>query len=376
MNKINILSTILLHDPKFHWEMKYVVFAFIIYFSHCINNCRLHHRGGKIMDTGTHVVMGVALGGLATLDPVVSSTPELTQAVMIGAIIGSQAPDFDTILKLKNNAAYLKNHRGITHSIPFLFIWPTLITFALQFIFPYIPVVHLWLWTFLAVFIHVFVDIFNAYGTKALAPIKKKWIALGVINTFDPFIFGVHIVGIVFWRFGTDPGWTFLIMYIFLSFYYIWRIIAKQNVQSKLKEEHPDATHIFISPTFKWNSWHVVVRTLEKMYVAKVVKGKVCYFEAYPFEPIPDDEIINAAQKDENLKAFLSFSPAYRWEVIEEYHGYTVKFVDLRYRSKGHYPFIAIVRLDHDKQILSSYTGWIYNNETLQRKLEFIPQSS
>src|SRR5690554_1640710 len=302
------------------------------------------------MDTGTHVVMGVAIGGLATLDPVVASSPELTQAVMIGAIIGSQAPDFDTILKLKNNAAYIKNHRGVTHSIPFWFIWPTLITLFISALIPNIPLTHLWLWTFFAVFIHVFVDIFNAYGTKAFSPLKKKWVALGIINIFDPFVFTTHIVAILLWRFGTDPGWTFLYMYVFLFFYYVWRILSQRQVYKKLKKRHPNATHIFISPTFKWASWHVVVRTKEQMYVAKVVKGRINYFETYPFEPIPDNEIINAARADENLKAFLSFSPTYRWEVSEEFHGYTVKFVDLRYRSKGHYPFIAIVQLDHQKR--------------------------
>ncbi len=56
------------------------------------------------MDTGTHVVMGVGLGGLATLDPNVTQDPVMMQAVMIATIVGSQAPDFDTVLKFKNNA--------------------------------------------------------------------------------------------------------------------------------------------------------------------------------------------------------------------------------------------------------------------------------
>lgn len=41
------------------------------------------------MDTGTHVVMGVALGGIATLDPAVSSDPALFNAVLIGTLVGS-----------------------------------------------------------------------------------------------------------------------------------------------------------------------------------------------------------------------------------------------------------------------------------------------
>ena len=69
------------------------------------------------MDTGTHVVMGVALGGIATLDPVVGMDPSMAQAVMIATIAGSQAPDIDTVLKLKNNAVYIRHHRGFTHSI-------------------------------------------------------------------------------------------------------------------------------------------------------------------------------------------------------------------------------------------------------------------
>ena len=110
-------------------------------------------------------------------------------AVIAGTIIGSQAPDVDTVLKLRNNAVYIRHHRGITHSIPAVLLWPIVITGILSLIFQDANVFHLWLWTFLAVFLHVFVDIFNAYGTQALRPISKKWVAFGVINTFDPIIF-------------------------------------------------------------------------------------------------------------------------------------------------------------------------------------------
>ncbi|PRO65475.1 metal-dependent hydrolase [Alkalicoccus urumqiensis] len=323
------------------------------------------------MDSATHVVMGIAVGGLAALDPVVSGDPAMTQAVMVGAIVGSQAPDFDTVLKLRNNAVYIRNHRGATHSIPFWFIWPTVLTLLLMMLMPVPDPWHLWMWTFFAVFLHVYVDIFNAYGTKAFAPIYNKWLALGVINIFDPFIFIAHITAIIFWRFGTPPGWTFLVLYIIVIFYYLWRIHAQRQIHRQMLSAHPEATHILTSPTFRWSRWHIVVRTARKMYVAEANRRGIRYFETYPFEPIPDDRVINAARNDDNLKAFLSFSPAYRWEVSIEKHGYSVKFVDLRYRSKGYYPFVAIVRLDEDLNVLSSYTGWIYNTNTLRRKLTY-----
>ncbi|KHF29410.1 hypothetical protein LR68_01771 [Anoxybacillus sp. BCO1] len=54
------------------------------------------------MDTGTHVLMGFALGGLATFDPAIANDPTLAHAVLIGTLVGSQAPDIDTVFKLKN----------------------------------------------------------------------------------------------------------------------------------------------------------------------------------------------------------------------------------------------------------------------------------
>src|SRR5690625_4505491 len=154
------------------------------------------------MDTGTHIVMGIALGGLATLDPVVSNDPLMFNSVLVGTIIGSQAPDFDTILKLKNNATYIRNHRGITHSIPAVIMWGILIASIIYMFVPEISFLRLWLWTFLAVILHVFVDIFNAYGTQAYRPFTNKWIAHGFINTFDPYIFLLHVVGIIAWFLG------------------------------------------------------------------------------------------------------------------------------------------------------------------------------
>ena len=80
--------------------------------------------------------MGIALGGLATLDPTVSANTATMDAVMIGVMAGSLAPDLDTVLKLRNNAQYIRNHRGITHSIPAVILWPLLIVPLLSLLLP------------------------------------------------------------------------------------------------------------------------------------------------------------------------------------------------------------------------------------------------
>jgi inner membrane protein len=324
-----------------------------------------------LLDTGTHIVMGIALGGLSTLDPVVANDPITAQGIVLATIIGSNAPDFDTVLKLKNNAIYIRNHRGVTHSIPALFIWPLLISAVIMLFFPGSNYMHLLFWTFLSVFLHVFVDIFNAYGTQALYPITRKWIALGVINIFDPFIFISHLIGFGLWILGYHPGYTFLTIYSILVIYYLVRIFSKKLVLDLVHAEIPGVTSIIISPSIKWGQWHLAIRTKEKFYVAESRRRKLYVLDEYKRLPVPDIPVINAAKEDKNLHAFLSFSPVYRWEVDEEDHGYEVRFIDLRYRKKGHYPFVAVVKLNKNYKILSSYTGWIYSEERLQKKLDF-----
>jgi inner membrane protein len=107
------------------------------------------------LDSGTHLVIGLGLAGLAYIDPVVASDATVSTAVLIGTVLGSQAPDSDTLLRFKSNAAYIKNHRGGSHSLPALVIWTLLISAFLSFIFPQLPMLHVGMWVFIAVAFHL-----------------------------------------------------------------------------------------------------------------------------------------------------------------------------------------------------------------------------
>ena len=323
------------------------------------------------MDTGTHVVMGVALGGIATLDPVVGMDPSMAQAVMIATIAGSQAPDIDTVLKLKNNAVYIRHHRGFTHSIPAVLAWSLMIPGILMLFYPEANLLHLWLWTFAAVALHVFVDIFNAYGTQAIRPFSRKWVALGLINTFDPFIFVSHLIAIAFWLAGAHQGYTFLALYIVLAGYYLVRYFMQRKIKHELREKIEDIEEIIISPTMKFRQWRIAVKAKSAFYVGRSMDGNVVIVDTFNRVPLPDTDVMKAAKQDKNISAFLSFSPVYKWEIDTYKDHYEVRFIDLRYRSKGHYPFVAIAHIDRDTlELITSYTGWIFSEEKLQKKLK------
>lgn len=321
------------------------------------------------MDTGTHVVMGVALGALATADPMIGSHPTATIGIMAATIIGSQIPDIDTVLKLKNNADYLRNHRGVTHSLPMLAIWPLLLSSILYLLFPQATFLHLLLWTFIAVAVHIFVDIFNAYGTQAIRPFKDTWVAFGFINTFDWFIFSTHIIAILLWLLGAPPLPTFITLYVVLAAYYVLRFITQQVIRGRVLKLIPDAEEVITASTIHFFQWRIAVTTKDHYYVGRSFKRNISIYEKFERLPVPDNEIIRKAKQDKNLAAFLSFSKVYNWRIEEKLDGTYVTFTDLRYRSNGHYPFVAVVKMNDDLEILSSYTGWIFSNEKLHMKL-------
>src|SRR5699024_6313600 len=154
------------------------------------------------MDTVTHGLMGGTLVGLATIDPQVDAVTVGFAATIVGA---SLIPDIDTVLKFKVNATYIKNQRGITHSLPFTFvIWPLLhatlsiILFCLDFF-------HMYFWSFFSVFLHAFVDIFNMYGTYALIFFDNVWIYLGLINTIYIPSMTLLILLLMIWGFVFKP---------------------------------------------------------------------------------------------------------------------------------------------------------------------------
>ncbi|ARJ50136.1 metal-dependent hydrolase [Staphylococcus lutrae] len=322
------------------------------------------------MDTATHIAIGVGLTALATTDPTMSGNFAATATILIG---GSLIPDSDTVLKLKDNATYIANHRGITHSIPFTLFWPLLITLLVYVFFRHVDPLHVWLWAQLAVFLHVFVDIFNSYGTQALRPISNKWIQLSVINTFDPIIFIILLVGIIVWMLGVHPYAAFSPIVIILIGYYLIRFRMRSwlKKQALNQVEHLGTPiKVFIAPTMRFMQWRIAIQTAEHDYVGRSYGRNIVFSDKVKRQPFPSSEIMKYAQYDPNVKAFLNFSSIYRWHVAHvDNQTIELRFIDLRYLKNGHYQFVAILHLDQDMKVMHSYTGWVFSEEKLKKKL-------
>ncbi|WP_159886310.1 metal-dependent hydrolase [Paenibacillus puerhi] len=322
------------------------------------------------MDTGTHLVIGLGLAGLAYIDPVVASDPAVATAVLIGTVAGSQAPDADTLLRLKNNAVYIKNHRGKSHSLPALLLWTALISGMLGLIFDGLPMLHVTMWVFIAVAFHVFTDLFNTYGTQAVRPFSERWVSWNIIHIFDPFIFLSHVLAVFLWAVhALPPQLIFPVLYSVIAVYYVWRTWVHYRLESRLylqDPEHVPGERYTLIPTVHLYNWQIVKLKQDGSYrLGELKSGRIQWIDHVRCDEHP---AVEASKSHPNVASFLYFTSFACAEMKEHPWGYEVRWADVRYRHRKQYPFVAVLRMDKSYETLDSYVGWM-NDSKLEKKL-------
>ncbi len=312
------------------------------------------------MDTGSHILIGVTLGGLAYLDPAVAQNSHLAEAVMVSTIIGSNAPDFDTIVRLKGYLSYIKFHRGVTHSFPALFVWPLLIATGVAFFFDLFSYwLTLYLFSFVATSLHVFLDLLNVYGVQAARPFIHKWLHLDILSIFEPFLFLVHLLGVLLWLFSEyDPGKIFLAVYLISFLYILLRFYQHHKKISELKEffQLPGSYHLFPDFNFHWFHWRFVVETTDSFYTGRVIFNKAEIENIYPkngFNPI-----IEATRKTDGVRAFLNFAQKIYVTYHEKHDGFEVTWSDVRFWYGKKLPFGVKIQLDRNLNVIGEKIAW------------------
>lgn len=330
------------------------------------------------MDTSTHIAMGFGLAGLSHLDPVIAANPSLANAVLIGTVIGSNAPDFDYAIKLvKGNGMYTEHHRGVSHSIPALFLWTITLSIIISFFFHDVSFLTMLCWTFTAVCLHVLFDMFNSYGTQAVRPFTKKWLSLNFVPLFDLFIMSIHIVGFILWIVNFPIGIIFLYVYMIILLYLITRfILSKKAIQLAKNTLCLDGIYTII-PTQHLFNWDVVIETDDHFFVGTIHYHKRKLHLIDEFQKMGIDEpIVTIACKDKNVRHFLANSFHTHITIDRTALGFEVRWTDLRFRFKHHYPYMAAVFLTNDYKIISSHTGWIHKPYKKQKMKKIASQST
>lgn len=328
------------------------------------------------MDTVSHFFIGLGLGAMAHCVPEIGADPALALVVTIGTTLASEAPDIDYFHKLtKGDAVYLKKHRGLTHSVMAWFLWPSVITLCMMPFFGGIAWGWVWLWSFLAVLIHVGLDALNTFGTQALLPFSNKRLSRDVLMVLDPVLLITQLAGIALWWMGVvSPGPLFALINGCSIVYIAIRFAMHGRYVRLLSIRYETANTVSVLPTFRFNRWTTIAETDSDLILGEWTGYRYRETERLSkrsgneskqgFE-VPDRESLK--RMSPVADTFFSIAEHIRQEriVTEE----TIRFIwtDLRFCFGGYYPFKAILEFDLNGNLVSDFLGWRGNRSYTER---------
>ena len=226
------------------------------------------------MDTVTHIVVGACIG------EAVGGKALGKRAMWMGALAQS-IPDVDFIpqIWLSPTADFLA-HRGFTHS----FLFGILVTILLGFIsfrlFRNRPFSrNRWFYLFsINVFVHLFIDAFNAYGTAWFEPFSDRRFSFHILYVADPFFsiwpllaFFVLLVGRGHYHFRHKIAMTGLALAgVYLGYAASNKLSVDADLRAELKEKGiPINQYEYLLTPAPFNSWlwYVVAQDEKGFYV-------------------------------------------------------------------------------------------------------------
>lgn len=161
------------------------------------------------MDTLTHALSGALLARAiapARHPRTVASRREMRvfgprvavwQSVVVG-LAAAAFPDSDVVLKWVSDLAYLRGHRGITHSLIMLPLWAMLLGALAASAFRNRAAWKRYSWIAgAAIAIHIAGDWITQFGTMLLAPLSDARFGLGTTFIIDLVLSGIIVGGLL-----------------------------------------------------------------------------------------------------------------------------------------------------------------------------------
>ncbi|KUO51632.1 MAG: hypothetical protein APF76_13390 [Desulfitibacter sp. BRH_c19] len=296
------------------------------------------------MDPLTHALAGALVASFSG-NPISIADP-----IFLGVVLGSMAPDLDIIYQTKGDMAYLKNHRGFSHSFIGFIIIATGIAGVLSFIFPETAFMTVFLWTLLGALSHGFLDFLNSYGAKLFWPFSKKKQNLGILTVFDPiltFIMGASLAGQML-----NPMIN-VIGAISVMAYLAFRVYMRLRVAWVVKKKYSNFKKIIVIPSVIsiWN-WHFLLENDNNITVGEVKFLSWAMKIRRSYRKQKNHPVVQAAINSKLGKLFGDFTPIFHVAFQTKPNGHLVSFIDLRYFLRDDFMHHASCIINEELQLM------------------------
>ncbi len=284
------------------------------------------------MDSLTHIAVGACIGEL------VASKKLGKKAMLLGAL-GQSIPDIDFVTGYwMSTAADLLAHRGFTHSILFAILTTFGLSLASIRLFRSGGLdVKQWLFFWgIQLFMHLFLDIFNVYGTGLFEPFSHYRLSLNTFFVLDPLFSLWPVVGlVVLLAMRSDDSNRAKVSKIVLSISGLYmcysvvnKLIINSQVQRSFAQQQMVVHRYFSTPTPLNNLlWYVVGETDSGYYVGYRSLLDKTDTISYRYVSQRKDLLVNITDTQE-LHRLVRFSQGYY--VASQWHD-TLLFNDLRF---------------------------------------------
>lgn len=302
------------------------------------------------MDPITHAIVGAGLAGLS------GGEMSITNPIVIASMVGAVAPDLDIVYQVRGDLAYLKRHRGFSHSIPGLALFSVVIAGILKVMFPEAFFTQLLLWTFVGALSHTLLDVLNSYGAEIFAPISNKKYTLNLLMITDPVLL-LLFLGIIFLP-GNKQVYALVAVLSFTG-YLLYRYMLRKRVERHLREHfaHTKLKNLAVLPSMVglW-TWDFVLETERKCLVGQIKSfGFNKSIRKKWMKPkIKTSKYVEAALASNLGKLFKEFTPHYHLVLNQVNDKYIVRFFDLRYMLKKEFLHTGTAVLNCQQEVIEA----------------------
>ena len=246
-----------------------------------------------------------------------ATAPRLWQYVLAGAIAGA-FPDIDAVTSYVSDLAYLRHHRGLTHSIVMWPLWSLLLAGLLALAFSATRRArHGWKSLVVVVaagiLIHIAGDWITQFGTMLLEPLSDRRFGLGATFIIDLVLSGLLLAGLLLaWifpkrRWPSAAALVAVVAWVGVSWVGKQEAITAGEAYARSQGLQPTEIDAMPRPASPFN-WTVTVREGDRFHVAHLNTRRV-----EPLVATPDDHFVR--------RFSAPFMPAatVTWEVIPKF---------------------------------------------------------
>lgn len=259
-------------------------------------------------------------------------------------LIAALIPDIDHFsLRLAGPLAYLKYHRGFTHSIVGSFIIAAGMAGVAYFIswfrerLGYLTIFGL---SLLGIYAHIFLDLITSYGTQIFFPFSDKRYSLDLVFIIDFYFTALMLIPLILMALKKEwariialNSIAFVIIYLGIAYMEKTAAIEKVRLEAQklgIQGKRIEAIPLPLSP-FKWS---VYIEDDKKFYQvdADALKNNLT-FNAFDKKTDGNDDIIRKVESLDIVKTYLWFARFPIVTVNEEANGYLLEYFDLRFNA-------------------------------------------